>query len=128
MTRTRASARAAGTRFETQIARHLADQLADDRIERRAKTGSKDRGDIGGVRTPHGGRVVIECKNVSRLSLAGWVTEADTERGNDDALVAVVVSKRHGRGAPGDQWVHMTVTDLVALLTGHRDGLAEVAS
>ena len=123
MTRTRASARVAGTRFETQIARHLADQLADDRIERRAKTGSKDRGDIGGVRTPHGGRVVIECKNVSRLSLAGWVTEADTERGNDDALVGIVVHKRHGVGDAAAQYVTMTVADLVALLTGHRDGL-----
>ena len=36
MTRTRASARAAGTRFETQIARHRADQLADDRIAKLA--------------------------------------------------------------------------------------------
>ena len=29
-------------------------------------------------------------------------------------------SKRHGRGDPLDQWVHMTLRELVALLAGHR--------
>lgn len=125
MSRTRASAKAAGTRFETEVARYLADALADDRIERRAKTGSKDRGDIGGVRAPHGGRVVVECKNVSRLQLAAWVGEADVERGNDDAVVGLVVHKRHGVGAPGAQYVTCTLDDLIALLTGHRDGLRD---
>ena len=59
MTRTRASAKNAGTAFETLIARHLAEQLADDRIERRARTGGKDRGDIAGVRLA-GRRLTIE--------------------------------------------------------------------
>ena len=38
MSRTRASAKAAGTRFETDVAKYLAEHV-DDRIERRAKTG-----------------------------------------------------------------------------------------
>ena len=38
--RTRASARAAGTRFESQVAAYLRDRLGDDRIERRARTGA----------------------------------------------------------------------------------------
>lgn len=118
MGRSRASARAAGTRFETSIARYLADKI-DDRIERRAKTGAKDRGDISGIRH-HGHRVVIECKDVSRLNLAGWVEEADTERGNDDALIGLVVHKRRGTSDPGDQYVTTTVRDLVALLTQER--------
>lgn len=125
MARNRRSARDAGTRFETLIARHLANTLGDDRIERRTKTGSKDRGDIGGIRTPHGGRVVVECKNVSRLALAQWVDEADTERGNDDALVGLVIHKRHGVGDPGVQYVTMTVDDLVALLSGSRPADAD---
>lgn len=120
MTRNRRSAKAAGTRFESSIAAYLRNHLDDDRIERRAKTGAKDRGDISGVRTPHGGRVVIECKNVSRSALAGWVAEAEIERGNDDALVGVVAHKRHGVGDPADQYVTMTLADFVALLDGER--------
>ena len=122
MTRTRASAKAAGTRHETAIARYLAEHY-DDRVERRAKTGGKDRGDLSGIRLSPalgGGRVVAELKNTARTDLAGWQTEAEVERGNDDATVAVVISKRHGVGDPGSQWVHMTVRDLIALLTGSR--------
>ncbi|MFC9892131.1 hypothetical protein ACFVMC_00415 [Nocardia sp. NPDC127579] len=120
MSRSRASARAAGTRHETAVARYLAEALDDDRIERRARTGARDRGDIAGVRAPGGGRIVIECKNVTRLDLAGWAAEAEIERGNDDALAAVVVHKRHGVSEPGDQWVTLTLRDLAALLVGHR--------
>lgn len=120
MTRSRASARTQGTRFETTITRYLAIQLGDDRIERRARNGAKDRGDIGGLRTLAGGRVVAECKDVAALSLSSWMTEAEIERGNDDAQVAVVVHKRARRSNPGDQWVTMTLDDLIALLSGHR--------
>lgn len=55
MTRSRSSAKAAGTRFESPVANFLAFHLADDRIERRAKSGAKDRDDIGGVRAIRGG-------------------------------------------------------------------------
>ena len=118
MTRTRKSAKAAGAQFESLVARYLAEHV-DDRVERRRLSGRGDRGDIGGLRHM-GQRVVIECKDTSRLDLAGWAAEAELERLNDDANVAVVMSKRHGRGAPGDQWVHMTLRDFVALLTGER--------
>lgn len=118
-TRTNRSARAAGTRFERQIADWLAQHL-DDRIDRRVKRGSKDRGDLSGIRTVMNGRVVAECKNTTRTNLAGWIAEAETERGNDDAVAGVVISKRHGNANPGDQWVHMTLTDFVALITGSR--------
>jgi hypothetical protein len=117
VTRTRRSARQAGTRFESQIADHLAQALDDDRIERRARTGARDRGDIGGVRL-HGQRVVLELKNCTKLNLPTWTREAQLEAGNDDALVGLVIHKRHGRGDPGSQWVSFTVDDLVAILTG----------
>lgn len=119
MTRNRASAKKAGTRFETSIVGYLADQV-DDRIERRARNGGKDRGDIGGVRAPGGGRIVLEAKNVTRLNLAGWAAEAEVERGNDDALAGLIVHKRHGNANPADQWVTCTLRELVALLTGER--------
>ena len=122
MARSRASAKAAGTRFERQVADYLAHGLDDDRIDRRVKAGAKDRGDIGGVRHL-GARVVVECKNTSRLEVGPWLTEAEVERVNDAATVGLVVAKRHGKGAPADQLVLMTLGDLVALLNGNRDHL-----
>ena len=121
MARSRASAKAAGTRHERAVADYLA-QHVDDRIDRRVKAGAKDRGDIGGVRHL-GARVVVECKNTSRLDVGTWLREAEIERGNDDATAGLVVAKRHGKGAPADQLVLMTLGDLVALLTGSRDHL-----
>jgi hypothetical protein len=118
VSRSRASAKAAGARFERLTADYLAEHV-DDRIDRRVKTGSADKGDVSGLRL-HGQRVAIECKDVARLNLAGWVTEADIERGNDDALAGLVVHKRRGTADPGDQYVTLTLRDLVALITGTR--------
>jgi hypothetical protein len=119
MTRTRASAKAAGSRFERAIADALAEALQDDRVDRRVKTGAKDRGDVAGVRL-HGQRVCIEVKDCARMDLPGWTAEAQLEAGNDDALVGLVVHKRHGVGDPLRQWVSMTVADLVAILSGQK--------
>lgn len=119
MTRTRASARAAGTRFASAISMYLARHLDDDRIERRALTGARDRGDVAGIRV-HGKKVVVEAKDCARLSLGPWAAEAEQERINDAALVGVVISKRHGKGQAGDQWVHMTLRDFCALISGVR--------
>jgi len=117
--RSRASAKTAGARFERRIADYLAAHV-DDRIDRRTRNGAKDRGDIGGVRATGGGRVVLECKDTARPNLSAHHAEAETARGNDDAVAALLVHKRHGVSDPGRQWVTMTVNDLVALLTGHR--------
>lgn len=114
MARTRASARAAGARFERQIADWLAEHL-DDRIDRRVKTGAKDRGDLSGLRH-RGERVVAELKNTTRTNLAGWIREAHLEAGNDDAAIGVVIHKRHGNADPAAQWVSMTLADLAWLL------------
>lgn len=119
MARSRASAKAAGTRMETLVANYLAAHV-DDRIERRTKSGAKDRGDISGLRHM-GARVVVEVKSTARPDLAGWAAEAEIERRNDDANAALIVHKRHGKGQPGDQWVTCTLADLVALLNGNRD-------
>lgn len=118
MSRSRASAKAAGSRFERLVADYLSVHVSDV-IDRRVKTGSSDKGDIGGVRV-HGQRVAVECKDVAKLNLAGWVTEADVERVNDGALAGVVVHKRRGKGSAGDQYVTLTLDDLVALITGAR--------
>jgi hypothetical protein len=118
MTRTRASARQAGARFERQVADYLAAHV-DDRVDRRVRNGSKDRGDITGLRHL-GQRLVVEVKNTARWTPGPWLDEADVERGNDDATVGLVVAKRHGKGDPGDAVVLMSLRDLAALLTGDR--------
>ncbi len=116
MARSRTSAKKAGAAFERQIADHLAQEL-DDRIDRRVKTGAHDRGDIGGVRTPDGRKIVIETKNYGgRLHPAEWVKEAHTERDNDGAAVGIVIAKRKGTTNPAKQWCLMEVEDLVELL------------
>ncbi|MGJ4076252.1 hypothetical protein ACN4BX_04125 [Corynebacterium macclintockiae] len=122
MTRTRQTAKKAGAAFERLIADYLA-ATVDDRIDRRVKTGAHDRGDITGVRTPWNDRVVIECKNTTRMNLGSWLNEAETERINDGAYIGVVAHKRHGKGAPQDQLVTMTLENFAKLLDGktHHD-------
>ena len=119
MSRSRASAKAAGTRHESAVVAYLAEHY-DDVIERRRQTGAKDRGDVSGFRFA-GRRIVAELKDYGGRFLVGpWLNEAEVERGNDSADVALVVAKRRGTTDPGDQVVLMTLRDLVALLTGER--------
>jgi hypothetical protein len=120
VTRNRASAKAAGTRFERSVADYLAAEL-DDRIDRRVKTGAKDRGDIAGLRI-NGHRIVVECKDRTRQDLAGTIAEAHTQADNDGALIGIAVTKRVGVADPARQWVHMTLADLVALLQAATEG------
>jgi hypothetical protein len=102
----------------------MAEQLDDDRIDRRVKTGNKDRGDIGGVRSTTGERVVVEVKDTARLALGTWANEVAAEKGNDDAPIGVVVHKRVGYGDKkiGGWYVTTTLDDLIRLLGGPSDG------
>ena len=110
-----------GTAFESMVVRFLAGRLGDDRIMRMPLSGAKDRGDIAGVRTILGERVVVECKNHARLNLAGWIAEAETERGNADAAMSVVIHKRHGKGQARDQYVTLTLHDFAILLGADKE-------
>jgi len=103
-----------GASFERQVADYLRDEW-DDRIDRRVKTGAKDKGDIANFRVA-GHRVVIECKNEAKINLAGWVGEAQEECLNDGALIGLVVAKRKGKGQPEDQYCILTLGDLLKLL------------
>ncbi len=117
MSRTRKTAKQAGAKFEKLVADFLAENL-DDRIERRVLGGAKDRGDIANVRDSHNRRIVIETKDYGgKLNLPQWTKEAHQEAHNDNAHIGVVVHKRHGNAKPADQWVAMTVNDLIQLLT-----------
>ena len=107
-----------GTAFESLIVAGLQQHLGDG-VCRRATSGAKDRGDVHGVYA-HGQRLVLECKNHRSMDLAGWVDEAEVERGNDDALAGLVVHKRRGTTDPLEQYVTCTVRDVLALVTGQR--------
>lgn len=109
------SAKAAGARFERLVADYLNDRLYGLCVDRQVKTGAYDSGDIAGVHLG-GRRIAIECKNVTRMDLPKWTREAHTEAGNIGAAAGLVVHKRHGNGKPEDQWVTMTVTDLVTIV------------
>ena len=120
VSRTRQTAKAAGTRFETMVCAWLAIHLADDRIERRRLSGANDRGDITGLRI-WGKRAILEMKNYGgQVKVGPWLDEADVERRNDDALFGAVIAKRKGTTDVGQQIVLMTLTDFVTLVTGER--------
>lgn len=93
-----------------------------DFIERRAKSGQNDKGDIGGIRTIDGKRVVVEVKNTAQVKVGPWLNEAEVERLNDGAAAGLVIYKRTGFGKTqmGKQVVLMTLDDLIVLLGGER--------
>lgn len=117
------SAKAAGAAHERAVAAYLAHELGDDRIEVRRGNGINDRGDVTGVKTIRGGRVVIEAKNYSsdRIQISKWLAEAETERGNDDAALGVVAVKMRGDGNSGNALICMTLETFARLLEGGGD-------
>jgi hypothetical protein len=117
-----------GAEFERQTADYWRDNW-DDRIDRRVRTGAKDKGDLANVRI-RGHRIVVECKDEGnkkktaptggvlppRYNLPGWIGEAQVEAENDGALCGIVVAKRRGKGQPEDQFVILTQGDFLRLL------------
>jgi hypothetical protein len=109
-----------GTAFETAVTRWLQWALDDKTIHRESLHGSKDRGDIGGI-IIDGEPVTIEAKSHRRMELAEWMREAETEAGNMDGVLPVVVHKRSGVGIStregvGAQWVTMTLETFARIL------------
>lgn len=117
--RSRAAAKAAGSWLEITMTAYL-QRVVDERIFRQTKTGRNDLADIGGVRI-HGQKLAVECKNEARAHIPQWLREAETERGNLDALAGVVIAKRAGSMKPEDQLVIMTAGEFVSILTGSRE-------
>ena len=113
-----------GTAFETDAVEFLSRRLSSEEgaIHRLAQHGTNDEGDIWGLFT-HGKRLVAECKNCKKMTLSQWIDEAEAERGNADALAAIVIHKRRGKGAKQFQetYVSMTLEDFCAILTGERE-------
>lgn len=120
MTRTRASAKQAGSAHERSIADYLQTHVSRF-IDKMPKYGARDRGDVLNVETFNELPVAVECKEYGgRLLVGTWLAEAETERGHLGGIAGVVIAKRRGTTDPGDQIVLMTTRDLVALLVGTR--------
>jgi hypothetical protein len=101
VTRSRASAKQAGTKWESEIVRTLiANGWAN--AERRRLNGTHDRGDIAGIPG-----VVIEAKSTNRLELATAVDEATEEAANAGTNIGVAWLKRKGRTNAADGYVVM---------------------
>jgi hypothetical protein len=99
-----------GTWWETQIVNEI--RKWNPYAERRARSGSKDRGDIAGIPG-----WVIEAKyGAKRADFPGWWREAETERENDGAEFAAVWQKRVGKQSALDGWVIMDGATFLRLL------------
>lgn len=100
-----------GTAWESLIVAYL-QGAGFPNVERRALTGSQDKGDVAGL------PLVIEAKNCRTTELAAWVDEASAEAKNAGVPVGVVWHHRRGRSSPGDGFVTMRGEDFVTLLLG----------
>ena len=96
--RTRASAKKAGTAYETEMAKYLSVQLGV-LVERRVKTGSKDPGDLKGI-TFKAQPVAAECKNPGKnspLEISQWWKEVQKEQENIGGIAGVLFVKQYGK-------------------------------
>lgn len=111
-----------GASFESLEAKYFKEAWPDSAaefIDRQVRKGAKDIGDLANVRL--GGRkIAVELKNAAGFKLGTWYKEAVEEAGHLGALVGIVVHKRVGKGQPGDQWVTMTVDDLITIIHAAR--------
>lgn len=99
-----------GTMAETAVVEYLR-KCGATQVERRALSGTLDKGDIAGIPG-----LVIEVKNEQKLNLAGWTAECRGEIANAGAEVGFVWAKKRGKGSPGDWYAVMTGDQMVELL------------
>lgn len=115
-----------GTKFETAAERHANRRLGGDDVHRAALAGKSDRGDLHGLRM-RGKPIVVECKNVGKYDIPGWLSEAEVERGNADAEYGVVLFHLKGIGEKrfGENAVVMTYDTFLGMVAGGMDLLEE---
>jgi hypothetical protein len=98
-----------GTAAESAVARYLSH--AGWAAERRALSGTQDRGDITGVLG-----VTIEVKSRNGFFPSEWVDELMKEMMNDGTEVGFVVAKRRGTTDPGEWFCILPLSIMVGLL------------
>lgn len=103
-------AKQVGTAWESRIVAYLIERGWVN-VERRALAGAMDKGDIAGIPG-----VVIEAKSHNRIALAGWLSEAESERVTAAAKIGVVWAKRKGKSSAADGYVIMSGATFADLL------------
>ena len=130
-----------GSAFEVLVMNHLRDHQPRE-VERVALHGNRDEGDLLIMGTP---KICVECKNVAGYGpalLHSWQDQTQVERGNSDASIGLLVVHREGCGPKSadhndvwmtladmvtlaqnvqdwdDIWVHVTLGDVEAMLSG----------
>ena len=98
-----------GTTWESAVVDYLRSH-GQPYAERRALTGSADKGDVSGIPG-----VMIECKNEKTTTLGAYADEVKVETANAGASLGVAVVKRRTRG-PADAYVVMTLEQFAAML------------
>lgn len=96
MSRSRQTAKKAGTAFETACAKYLSTAL-HKKITRMPKSGASDRGDLYGVEC-HGEPMAVECKSPGKESswrVSEWWRETETEMLNYGARYGMLIIKRY---------------------------------
>ena len=111
-----------GTAYETAIVRYLRQRLGDDEIDRMPLKGSRDEGDIRGLKL-RGMTTCAEVKNHKNLRIPDWMGQLIDEKGNMDAELGMVIAHRDGCGDKhiGESYVITTLDDVIALALGSRD-------
>lgn len=99
-----------GTKFETKVLNFLKDEGFT--AYRNPLGGAKDKGDL----QLHSGRIVVECKNQERHSLAEWLDEATTGAANAGADLGIVAFHRRGKGRVDDDYFLLDGRSLAYLL------------
>ena len=99
-----------GTAAETAVVTYLSER-GWPHAERRALHGNTDKGDVTGIPG-----VVVEVKNHKSHAFPEWVREAEKEKTNAAAEVAVAWAKIRGTTDPGKWVVAMSGAQFVALL------------
>ena len=126
MTRNRKSAKDAGRTFANSIvdALKLRFPRYAEHIDRRVQSGALDRGDVAGI--PQNA-IEAKCHSSYAGKLPGWLKEAETERINAGAKLAVVWHKRVGKSNAKEAFVSMTGETYMEFLDAwltvhHNDG------
>jgi hypothetical protein len=99
-----------GTAAETAVVKYLKEN-GFPYAERRALTGTLDKGDITGC-----GPIVFEVKNHAKIDLAGWIKELESETVNAQATTGCVVAKKRGTTDPGNWYAVMPFEWMVWLM------------
>lgn len=112
-------AKAKGTRFESALVRYLRAGLEDDRVERRALSGSKDMGDLHHL-FAHGSEGIVEAKSHKTVTfgkVSEWREQTLDERENADADFALLIVDVYGSPI-GRSKVHVTIRDFARICLG----------